>query len=343
MKTILDTKNWKKYLFSEIFDIEKGFYNNKPEQDEKEKIPFVSASEYNNGITDYVNKSDTKIFLKNAITVVNDGNSMAKAFYQERDFTCSHSVNILRIKKEFKKDITENIAMFLNTVIYRERDRFSYGRKWRIERMIKTPIKLPVKNGQPDWQLMENYIKKIKSNFKDFSPLPLIKQKMDIGHVKWKNFNLSDLFQIKGTKTTSLLELKEYGKGEYPYVTTQATNNGIEGFYNYYTEDGKVITFDSAVIGYCAYQPLPFSASDHVEKLILKFKINKYIALFLVTVLNQEQYRYNYGRKCCQTRMRKIKIKLPAKNNKPDFDFMEKYIKSLPYSSSLGKTRASHL
>lgn len=64
MKNVLNIKKWKKYLFSDVFDIEKGFYNNKPEQDEKEKIPFVSASEYNNGITAYVNKSDTKIFLK---------------------------------------------------------------------------------------------------------------------------------------------------------------------------------------------------------------------------------------------------------------------------------------
>ena len=30
-----------------------------------------------------------------------------------------------------------------------------------------------------------------------------------------------------------------------------------------------------------------------------------------------------------------LSIKLPSKNNEPDFDFMEKYIKSLPYSSSL--------
>jgi len=335
MKTILDTKNWKKYLFSEIFNIEKGFYNNKPGQDEKEKIPFVSASEYNNGITDYVNKSDTKIFLKNAITVVNDGNSMAKAFYQERDFTCSHSVNVLRIKKEFKKDITENIAMFLSTVIYRERDRFSYGRKWRIERMKKTPIKLPVKNGRPDWQFMENYIKKIKSNFKDPSPLPLIKQKMDPGHAKWENFNLSDLFQIKGTKTTSLLELEEYGTGKYPYVTTQATNNGVAGFYNYFTEEGNVLTIDSAVLGYCSYQPLPFSASDHVEKLIPKFSMNKCVALFICTIINAAQYRYNYGRKCSQERMRKSHIKLPSKNGVPDFEFMENFIKSLPYSSSI--------
>ena len=51
--------------------------------------------------------------------------------------------------------------------------------------------------------------------------------------------------------------------------------------------------------------------------------------------MNLEQYRYNYGRKCSQTRMKEISVKLPEKNGEPDFEFMENYIKSLSYSSSL--------
>lgn len=151
----------------------------------------------------------------------------------------------------------------------------------------------------------------------------------------WSHYQLKDIFNITGSKTTPLLELEEYGSGKYPYVTTQATNNGIDGFYDFFTEEGNILTIDSAIFGYCAYQPLKFSASDHVEKLIPKFEMNQYIALFLVTILNLEQYRYNYGRKCSQTRMKRVSIKLPTKNNKPDFELMENYIKSLPYSSSL--------
>ena len=154
----------------------------------------------------------------------------------------------------------------------------------------------------------------------------------------WQSFGLKALFEITGSKTTSLLELEEYGKGKYPYVTTQATNNGVEGFYDYYTEEGNVLTVDSAVLGYCSYQLLPFSASDHVEKLIPKFNMNKYVALFVSTVINAEQYRYNYGRKCSQERMRKSYLKLPSKNGAPDFEFMESYIKSLPYSKNFINT-----
>ena len=153
----------------------------------------------------------------------------------------------------------------------------------------------------------------------------------------WKQFNLTDLFKVSGSRTTPLVDLEEFGAGEYPYVTTQATNNGIAGFYNHFTERHKgVITVDSAVLGYCSYQNQPFSASDHVEVLTPLFDMNVYAAMFLVTVLNMEQYRYNYGRKCSQTRMRRAKINLPVSSNcEVDWEFIERFIKSLPYSVNL--------
>jgi type I restriction-modification system DNA methylase subunit len=167
------------------------------------------------------------------------------------------------------------------------------------------------------------------------SKLPFSKNKINLNISNWKSFVMTSLFKIQGSKTTPLLELAEYGKGKYPFVTTQATNNGVEGFYDFYSEEGEILVADSAVLGYCSYQSLPFSASDHVEKLTPKFKMNKYVAMFLVTILNLEQYRYNYGRKCSQDRMKKISIKLPCKNGNPDFEYMENYIKSLSYSSSI--------
>ena len=154
---------------------------------------------------------------------------------------------------------------------------------------------------------------------------------------EWELFKISDLFEITGTKTTPIDELEFSGFGEYPYVTTQATNNGVKGFFNIMTENNNgVLTIDSAVIGYCSYQSTPFSASDHVEKLIPLFDMNIYVAMFFVTIFNMEQYRYNYGRKCSQSRLKQAQIRLPADSQgEPDFNFMEDYISRLEYSSSL--------
>lgn len=164
---------------------------------------------------------------------------------------------------------------------------------------------------------------------------PAIERLIALDTRKWNSFKLNDLFKITGSKTTPLLELIEQGSGNYPFVTTQATNNSVEGFYDYFTEKGNVLVIDSAVIGYCSYQSFDFSASDHVEKLIPKFDMDQFTALFLTTILNKEQYRYNYGRKASQTRLKERSIKLPSNDNAPDWEFMRNYIKSLPYSSNL--------
>ncbi len=63
--------------------------------------------------------------------------------------------------------------------------------------------------------------------------------------------------------------------------------------------------------------------------------MNFYVDLFLVTILNLERYRYNYGRKASQTRLKTISIKLPVRNGQPDFEFMMQCIKGLPYSKLL--------
>ncbi|MDD5770378.1 MAG: N-6 DNA methylase, partial [Candidatus Gracilibacteria bacterium] len=146
----------------------------------------------------------------------------------------------------------------------------------------------------------------------------------------WKEYQIKDLFDIKGSKTTPKLQLIEGGEGKYPYVTTRASNNAVDGFYNIWTDKGNILTIDSATVGYCSYQSENFSASDHVEKLIPKFEMNTYIALFLQTIINLEQFRYSYGRKFNQERIKKTKIKLPFKNGEIDFIFMEEFIKSLP-------------
>lgn len=217
------------------------------------------------------------------------------------------------------------MLLFYAYVIRKNKYRYNYGRQAnKTLKAIVIPEFIP-----EDWK----NIKIEQLSRLNEKPVNIEHFNLDISH--WNIFNIKDLFRITGSKTTPVLELEEYGRGNYPYVTTQATNNGVGGFYNFYTEDGGVLTIDSAVLGYCSYQSYNFSASDHVEKLIPKFKMNKYIAMFLVTIINQEQYRYNYGRKCSQDRMEKGNLKLPSKDGSPDWEFMENYIKSLPYSSNL--------
>lgn len=150
-----------------------------------------------------------------------------------------------------------------------------------------------------------------------------------LSDVKWKEFAVDALFDISGSKTTPKNRLENIGNGKYPYVTTQTTSNGQAGYFNLYTEKGKVLTVDSAVAGFTTYQANNFSASDHVEILTPKFQINKYVALFLTVQFNKNnQKKFSYGYKACQDRLRKMSIILPVNSKvEPDYEFMEEYIK----------------
>lgn len=150
---------------------------------------------------------------------------------------------------------------------------------------------------------------------------------------RWKTFTLEELFNIQGSKTTPLDRLKEIGQGSYPYVTTQSTNNGVAEYFDYSTEKGNVLTVDSAVAGFCSYQEFNFSASDHVEKLVPKFKLTKLLAKFLTQMINCNQAKFSYGYKASQARLKRQQIMLPINSEgEPDWDFMENYIKQIEYT-----------
>lgn len=58
-------------------------------------------------------------------------------------------------------------GLFLTTILDLERNKFSYGRSWIGDRLLKTNILLPAikideTDFEPDWDFMENYIKTLK-------------------------------------------------------------------------------------------------------------------------------------------------------------------------------------
>lgn len=148
---------------------------------------------------------------------------------------------------------------------------------------------------------------------------------------EWKEFRIEDIFDISGTTTTHPSKLCKNGKT--PRITCAATNNGLDGFYNNIpTEKGRVLTVDSATVGFVAYQEHDFIATDHVEKLILKEReLNRYIALFIkMCIDNSKEGKFGYGYKFAQRRIKRQSFMLPVTaDQQPDWQFMEDYMRDL--------------
>ena len=187
----LNCDEWKEFRLEDVFRLKGGFYNKKPEHSKEGKIPFLASTESNNGVTEFYsiddingwdkvgNEDDTldkKIYEGNCIAVTVNG-SVCNAFYQQDVFTCSHDITAFYLKFH---DMNVRIAMFLCTVIMKDKYRWSYGRKPHdVKKFGKSIIKLPVSHNPdgtvfidnkcmysekgyvPDWQFMEDYIKSL--------------------------------------------------------------------------------------------------------------------------------------------------------------------------------------
>lgn len=288
-------------------------------------INFVSRTSQNNWIVAKVKKFEDKNPLKAwQITVSLWWSYVLSAFLQLEDFYTAQNVAVLTPKF----NLSEKELFYYCLCI--TKNRFRYWAFWREANATLKDLIIPSIEEIPNFV----YTAKIK-NYLDIKE-SLNKNKLSLNNRKFEYFEVWKLFHVKGTKTTKKEILEESWNWNFPYVTTQSKNNWVYWFYNIVTENGFVLTIDSAVTGFCSYQEKDFSASDHVEKLTPKFEINKYIGIFFTTIVNKEQYRYNYGRKFNQERIKNTKIKLPVDESwNPDFQFMEDYIKSLNYSKYL--------
>lgn len=326
----LETENWKEFLLSDYFDIVAGKYHY-PNEYDIGNTPYISASNENNGVAQKIDL--VADFRGNCIVT---GKVGCTAFYQPNDFCATSDVNIFYPKF----DLNEKIALFIVTIInFNENYKWGYGRQCRVGDSRGIVIKLPAKDDKtPDWDFMEQYIKSLQHK-----PLTTANggggyALLTHGYDSWKEFRLGDLFEVKkGKRLTSDDQIE----GDTPYIGAIDSNNGVANYIGQEAvHEGNTISLSyNGSVGEAFYQPKPFWATDDVNVLYFKeengYEFNKYIALFICTVLRQEKYRYSYGRKWVLENMRATVIKLPAYQGKPDFNFMENYIKSLPYGDRI--------
>ena len=84
------------------------------------------------------------------------------------------------------------------------------------------------------------------------------------------------------------------------------------------------------------YQEQDFQASQNIAVLRNSF-ITKEMALFICSMINFEmRLKYSYGRTVGKMNIEQMVLKLPVDSDgNPDWQFMENYIKALPYGDRL--------
>jgi len=150
-----DLDNLGEYTLGGLFSFQKGKRLTKADM-VAGTVNFIGAISENNGVRQSIDVEP--IYPPNCITVNYNG-SVGEAFYQFEPFWASDDVNVLYSKGW---ELNKYTAMFIVTTIKANRYKFSYGRKWTLEKMKESIIKLPKSaDGSPDWAYMENYIKSL--------------------------------------------------------------------------------------------------------------------------------------------------------------------------------------
>lgn len=327
----LQNKKWLPFLLKDIFDTVYMSKSSDSGNLEEGNIPFIGRSSNNNGYENDYDISVSKINNSPAITVSLIGRSTA--FYQEFNFATSQNILVLRHSKLNKKN-----GMFLVTSINNYLKHFidSYGLPGSLKRMSNAKLMLPVKNDEsPDWDFMEKYVLAKLNKIGRAYTLPEfhnIDDNRKLNEVDWSEFTIDSLGKIIGGK-----DWDSYSRisGLSPFVGSSSSNNGVTDYvdiHNRKSQVGKgVIGINrNGSVGYAFYHPYSayFSGDTRFVK-INNFEDNKFINLFITTMIMKQKDKYAFGYKMGTARIKRQIIKLPAKNGKPDFVFMEQYMKRI--------------
>ncbi len=367
----LNVSNWKSFEVGRLFTMLNGKGITQEEISENEgNFTAVQSGEENNGVMgkidlDYCKQMNYTYSEKPCLTVARSGSAGFVSF-QINGCVVGDSAKILLLPNDVAS--TEGYT-FLQAVLSTNRFKYTYGRKVTKDKYLNDLIDLPIQCTSdgvpfidktcrysdegyvPDWKFMTDYIKSLHHK-----PLTTKNKKSnvpDLNIKEWKRFYLGRLFNIKkGKRLTS----DDQEDGENIYIGAIDSNNGVANHIKQNPiHDGNTISLSyNGSVGEAFYQPEPYWATDDVNALYSYYDgFNKYIGLFMAATIRQEKYRFSYGRKWTLENMKITDICLPIQRNKdgtpvidatkkysddgfiPDWEFMENYIKSLPYGDRL--------
>ena len=343
-------KNWREFFISGdegVFKIEatsSGIDKNKLNL-EVGDVPYITRSDVSNGVNLFVSEKQTLGFNKDLGNCITIGLDTQTVFYQPHDFYTGQNIQVLTYE-----NCTKENALFIVRLIQLQMVKFNWGGNGAtLGRLSRTKVLLPVdSNGKIDFDFMESYIKEIEKNkIEEYNNFILKrldvccstkKGKIEsIAKKEWKPFEIAKLFnKFEQGKSKGLNHLYE-NDGVLPYLGATNKNNGVLTFIKedeILKQKGNCIGFirnGQGSVGYAIYKSEGFvSTSDNT--FAYAEWLNKFTGLFIVTAQDLIRSNYRFGYKRHNTRLKKDKILLPVNSEgKPDFDFMEEYIKNLMY------------
>lgn len=164
----------------------------------------------------------------------------------------------------------------------------------------------------------------------------------------YAEFKLSDLFYVKYGVNLELNACVECGKNDKDavnFVARTAENNGVSAYVKQIDDivpqkAGLISVAGGGSVLSTFLQNEPFYSGRDLYTLEAKNDISDEAKLFVITIIEQNKYKYSYGRQANKT-LSDLVLKLPVNSSgNPDWQFMEDYIKSLHHMPLTTKNKA---
>jgi hypothetical protein len=282
-------------------------------------VNFVSRTAHDNGVVAQVCSDDTVNPFPAGYITVALGGSVLSSFVQLKPFYTAFHIAVLQPKEELSLQEKLYYCMCIQANAYK----YSYGRQ--ANKTLKD-IELP--DVVPEWVASISISPYTTANTSSAIPLR--------NSNEWREFELGQLFKFaKGKRLTK----DDMAEGSTNFLGAISENNGVRQQIDAPAVfKGNCITVNyNGSVGEAFYQSEPFWATDDINVLYANgWTLNKYIALFVATVIKANRYKFSYGRKWTMEKMKQSIVKLPiSSQGTPDWDYMECYIKNLPYSDRI--------
>lgn len=334
---MLASVEWGEFRLGDLFDIQtpkKRFDANKVTVLETGKYPYVVRTAINNGIKGYI-EEDTQ-FLNDGNTI-SFGQDTATAFYQEKPYFTGDKIKVIKARNGF---LSKRNAQFILPMMAKAFSAFAWGSSsFKVTILENVKIQLPTKNGELAPDFMENFVAELEARrvaeleayllaagLKDCT-LTAAEQSaladFEQGKIPFAPFTFDSIFnQIQQGRR---LKKDDQQAGNIPFVMAGVTNTGVVGYIaNPVARFPKnAITLD--IFGNAFYRSYDFGAGDDTGVYWHdKHDFSREIMLFLTAAMQKSVMgKFSYGKKLRSSQSLKIQMKLPEKDGKPDYDFMQ--------------------
>ncbi len=332
-----------------MFDVDSWVYGkNKKYETELEKptiksISVISGITENNGTNYYTedNLPENEIF-EDELTISTRGIYSGTVFYHDEKFVLANNILVMKMP-----NLTKNQKMFVGSLI-NSLPYGGYSGYPRKETLEQNYIQLPTKNGEIDFEFMEEFIAELEAErvaeletylsatgLKDYELTKeeqKILQDFEDDKIEFGEFEYDEIFKVLTVKNKlSKSDLENNSK--IPVFSSESTNNGIIGYTNkeaeflideknaYYLVFGDhTRSFNLAKENFCV--------ADNVK--VLELIENYSINMILCVIASWKKCIPNMGYSRHWSIAKEVSFNLPiSQNQQPNYAIMETFISAI--------------